>query len=241
MINLFSSANSFRSILTVDKKSKADGGSDSIFTIAEELGLDKIFLIEDNPSSFPQALKNGGDKLVYGLNLTVCNDSDDKTPESSETEHKIYFLAKSGKGYKESLMRLYSDAATRGNYDGVARTDFKRIKEFWSDELVMMIPFYGSFLHKNLTTFSHCMVEFAGYDPVFCVESHNLPLDKLMGKKVKEYCGDAYEVIETNRAYYKDESNALAYMVYMCIQNKSDMEKPNLDGFCSGEFYVKWK
>lgn len=239
MIHLFSSANSFNSILTIDKESKGKGGSDSIFTIAEELNLDKIFLIENNPSSFPQALKNGGEKLVYGLKLTVCQDSDEKTLESCETEHKLIFLAKSGKGYKKGLMQLYSDAATRGNYGGLPRTDFKRIKEFWSDQLVMMVPFYGNFLHKNLTTFSNCMVNFKGYDPVFCVESHNLPLDRLMEKNIREYCKGKHEVIETNRVYYKNKEDALSYQVYMCIQNKSNMEKPNLEGFCSDEFFVK--
>jgi len=239
MINLFSSANSFNSILTIDKKSKGEGGSDSIFTIAEELKLDKVFLIENNPSSFPQALKNGGDKLVYGLNMTVCQDSDEKTLESCETEHKIYFLAKSGKGYKEGLMQLYSDAATRGNYNGLPRTDFKRIKEFWSEELVMMIPFYGSFIYKNLTTFSNCMVDFSDYNPVFCVENHSLPTDKIIEDEVRKYCGDKYKILDTNRVYYKDKEDAEAYMTYVCIQNRSNMEKPNLEGFCSDEFYVK--
>jgi DNA polymerase III alpha subunit len=239
MIPLFSSANSFNSILTIDKKSK-EGGSDSIFDICVENNLKECFLIEKNPSSFPQALKNATEKgiqLIYGLEFIVCADSDNKELDSIETEHKIFVLAKSGKGYKESLMKMYSDAATRGNFKGLPRTDFKYIDKFWSDELVMMIPFYGNFLERNLFSFSNCLVNFKKYNPVFCLEYHELPLDKFMRQKLEKYAGDnGFETLETKRVYYKDEGDFLSYLTYAVIQNKSSIECPNLDGMCSKKF-----
>ena len=73
MIYLFSSANSLNSILTIDKKSK-EGGSDSIFQLAKENNIDQVFLIEKNPSSFPQALSNATE-LGATARLRVIVDS----------------------------------------------------------------------------------------------------------------------------------------------------------------------
>jgi hypothetical protein len=243
MIYLFSSANSFNSILTIDKKSKGEGHADSIFEIAVEKKLDKVFIIEKNPSSFPQALKNATDlglQLVYGLKLTVCEDSDTKDLESCETEHKLIFLAKTGRAYKECLMKLYSDAATRGNYNGLPRTDFKRIKQFWGDEMVMMVPFYDNFLERNLTTFSNCMVKFKGFDPIFTVEYNELPLDRFMKKKILDYCAEnGHNYLDSQTVYYKKEEDVLPFMVYKTIQKKSDINCPNLDGMCSSKFCIE--
>lgn len=239
MIYLFSSANSLNSILTIDKKSK-EGGSDSIFQLAKENNIDQVFLIEKNPSSFPQALSNAtelGLQLVYGLSLTVCEDSDDKELESISTEHKMVFIAKTGEAYKNILMKLYSDAATRGNYNGLPRTDFDRIKEFWGEDMLMMVPFYDNFLHKNLFSFGNCLVKFHEYNPTFCVEYHELPLDRMMAIKIKEYCKENnYDYINSHSVRYKSEEDIDAYLTYRCIQNKSSIQCPNLEGFSSNKF-----
>jgi len=54
MTYLFYTANSFNSILTID------GGENSIAQIAEDKNLNKVFIVEKNPSSFPTAFKSLG-------------------------------------------------------------------------------------------------------------------------------------------------------------------------------------
>ena len=237
MIYFFSSANSFNSILTIDKPFKEkEGGSDSIFTIAKEKNLDTVYLVEKNPSSFPQALKNAtecGLKLVYGLKLTVCQDMDDKSPESISTEHKMIFFARSGNGYKEGLMKMYSLAATRGNFGGLPRIDLKTAREY-IHHVYTVIPFYDSYIYQNLFNFGQCIVEL-DFPHVYAVESNDLPLDKLMAKKVRE----AGEIIDVQSIYYKKREDLLAYVTYRAIQNKSSVDCPNLSGFGSGGFCVE--
>ena len=58
-----------------------------------------------------------------------------------------------------------------------------------------------------------------------------------MAEKIKEYCkNNKHEWMDTHTVYYKSPEDITAYMTYRCIQNKSDIECPNLNGFCSDKF-----
>ena len=136
-------------------------------------------------------------------------------------------------------MKLYSDAATRGNYNGLPRTDFKRIKQFWGDEMTMVVPFYNNFLHNNLFNFNSCIPKIDGFDPIFAVESHDLPYDGVMRQKMEGYAKEGgYEVVEARSTYYRAKKDFLSYLTYKCIQNRSSIECPNLEGMCSENFFA---
>lgn len=233
MTYLFYTANSFNSILTID------GGENSIAQIAEDKNLNKVFIVEKNPSSFPTAFKSLGEKLVYGIEFTVCENMDSDSLESIETEHKIIIFAKTGSGWRDSLMKLYSLGYTEGYFKGSPRLDFNKIKEYWTDELLMMIPFYDSFIYNNLFKFSCCNFSLK-QKPIFCLEGHDLPYDNILKRKVIEFASaNNCETIETHKVCYRNSVDIVPYQTYKCVQNKSDMEKPNLDGFASDKFCLK--
>ena len=237
MIYLFYSANSFNSILSLSEKT-IGGGSNSIVEIADEMVLDKVFLVEKNPSSFPLAFKNLGKKLVYGIEFIVCQNIEDKTVSSVETEHKIIVFAKSGSSYSNSLMKLYSIAATDGDYDGQPRLDFNLINKNWSDDLIMIIPFYDSFLYNNFLLGYNCNISL-NQNPIFCLESHDLPYDVIIKKKVKEFADqNNCETLNTHKVLYKRKVDIVSFQTYKCIQNKTTIEKPNLEGFASKSFNI---
>lgn len=241
MIPLFSSSNSFNSILTIDEKN-VENGSYSIFQVAKELALTKVYLAEKNPSSFPQALSNAKKnelQLIYGLYFTVCYDLEDTELPSRDTEHKILVFAKSGTGYKR-LMQLYSDSATIGFHE-YPRIDVKLLKKHWNNqELFLIIPFYDSFLWQNTFFFKQCVFnELKTFDPLFSIEDHGKANDKYFQKKVVAYCDQqGYNYIKTHTCYYAHREDFKSYMVYRCIQNKSDMREPNLADFNSDQFYA---
>jgi DNA polymerase III alpha subunit len=237
MIYLFYSSNSFNSILSLSNKT-VGGGSNSIVEIAEEMALDKVFLIEKNPSSFPLAFNNLGKKLVYGIEFIICENIEDKVVESVETEHKVIILAKDGASYNEGLMKLYSISATEGDFGGQPRLDFKTINENWCDGLVMIIPFYDSFLYNNLLLGSRCNISLT-QKPIFCIEDHDLPYDAVIKKKVRQFAEqNNCETLQTHKVLYKRKFDIVSYQTYRCIQNKSSMEKPNLEGFASKNFNI---
>ncbi len=232
MTYLFYTANSFNSILTID------GGKNSIVKISEEKNLNKVFIVEKNPSSFPTAFKALGEKLVYGIEFIVCENIESDEIESIETEHKIIIFAKTGSGWNNHLMKLYSTAYVDGHFKGVPRLDFKMINKYWDDDLLMMIPFYDSFIYNNLLKFSCCNISLK-QKPLFCLESHDLPYDNILRRKVTEFAdANNCDTIETHKVCYRDSIDIIPYQTYKCVQNKSDMEKPNLDGFASDKFCI---
>jgi len=237
MIYLFYSANSFNSILSLSEKA-VGGGSNSIVEIAEEMSIDKVFLVEKNPSSFPLAFNNLGKKLVYGIEFIVCQNIEDKTPASVETEHKVIIFAKSGSSYSNFLMKLYSIAATEGDYNGQPRLDFKIIDNNWDQDLLMVIPFYDSFLYNNLLLGYKCNISL-NQNPILCLENHDLPYDVIMKKKVKQFADqNDCETLDTHKVLYKRKIDVISFQTYKCIKNKTNIEKPNLEGFASKSFNI---
>jgi hypothetical protein len=46
---------------------------------------------------------------------------------------------------------------------------------------------------------------------------------------------------ETKSIYYKNRDDFLAYLTFRCINNRSSLEKPNIDHMCSDEFcFESW-
>lgn len=237
MIYLFYSANSFNSILSLSEKT-VGGGSNSIVEIADEMAMDKVFLVEKNPSSFPLAFKNLGKKLVYGIEFIVCENIEDKTTGSIETQHKIIIFSTTGSAYNDGLMKLYSSAATYGDYNGQPRLDFNTINKNWVEGLIILIPFYDSFLYNNLLLGYNCNISLSK-KPIFCIEDHDLPYDKIIKKKVLEFAEqNNCETLQTHKVLYKRKVDIASFQTYKCIQNKSNMEKPNLEGFASNSFNI---
>ena len=244
VIPLFKSHYSLgRAILTLDMpKEFTDDRSDTVFDIVDDITpeLKDIFLVEDSMAGFLEAYTNAKElkkKLIFGLRLTFCPDSLEKSEEGRKNSYKNIIFIKNEAGYKQ-LIKIYTYAAQDGFYYE-PRLDFKKLKEFWTDDLILGIPFYDSFLYNNKYTDSQCIPDFSFNNPVFLIENNDTLLDKDMGEAVEKFCEGKYETVKAQSVYYRRDEDFGAYMTARCINKRTTTEKPNLDGMCSDQFSIE--
>ena len=246
VIPLFKSHYSLgRSILTLQTPDSCiEDGPNSIINLATENNMKKLFLVEDNMSSFLEAYthcKENDLHLIYGIRMTFCPDMNEKSEDSRSKSCKYILFIKNTEGYKK-LINIYSAAAKTGFYYE-PRMDFKTLKENWcNDSLLLAVPFYDSFIYKNSLTCSVCIPEIDFTKPVFFTESNNLPFDDLLEEKVKKYCHKKYKIVKAKSIYYKLKDDFKSYLTFRCINNRSTLNRPQLDHMCSDEFCLEsWK
>ena len=173
--------------------------------------------------------------------MTFCPDMDEKSEDSRNKSCKYIIFIKNTEGYKK-LIKIYSIAAKRGFYYE-PRMDFKTLKDYWTNSgLLLAVPFYDSFIYKNSLTYSVCIPEMDFTDPVFFIEKNGLPFDGILEEKVKKYCRKKYKTVETKSIYYELKNDFKSYLTFRCINNRSTLNRPQLDHMCSSEFCLEsWK
>ena len=230
MIPVFTSHYSFgKSILTLELPSKCNpNGPRSIFSILEENKQKELFLLENSMTGFPQAINNAeeqGVQLMYGVQLAF------------EGGHKINVFARTSKGCG-LLNKIYSQTISKDN----CSCDEKILKDNWSEkDLLLVIPFYDSFIHQNLTTFEACTPNLSLFHPTFFLQGNGLPFDPLIRRTVEKYTSkNNFNTQEVKSVLYEKKEDIEALQAYKCICSrkfgKSSLSKPNLDHFGSNEF-----
>ena len=233
-----------KSILTLEEAgSSTKGGPQSIIDLCKENKLEDLFLVDDSMSGFLQGYLNcekAGINFRFGLRISVCEDLDEKNEEKRKKTSKIIVFAKNKEGYKK-LIKIYTEAAQKGFYY-VPRTDYKSLKKHWSDkDLNMVVPFYDSFLHLNTLHGYMCMPDFSFCKPVYAVEQNDIPFNYLIEKRVEEYCKDD-KCLNVKSVFYNKKEDFKAFLTFRCINNRSTLDKPNLDHMTSNEFCLEnWK
>lgn len=230
-----------RSILTLEEPSEAQNKPKSIMDLALKSNLKEVFLVEDSISGFLQAYKNcqkSNLQLNFGLRITICPDISEKSPESLSKSCKYIIFAKSVEGYKR-LIKIYSDAAKIGFYYE-PRIDFASLKKNWSEaDLMLVVPFYDSFIHKNITSYSICVPDFSFAKPVFFIEDSDLPFDSLIKRRAEEYSTNEYSCIRVRSIYYSKKSDFKTYLTFRCINNRSTLDSPKLEHMSSSYFNME--
>jgi DNA polymerase-3 subunit alpha len=239
MIPLFKSHYSLgRSILTLEDKDEKDDYPDSIIQICKENKMKELYLVEDNMSSFLEAYSNcrkNNIKLNYGLRISVTESMSDKSEESKTKSSKIILFFKNKKGYQQ-LTKLYSIAAKEGFYYE-PRLDYETISKNWSDDLILCIPFYDSFIFNNTLKNSLCIPQFDFTKPIFFIEDNDLPFDSLVKQKALSFAEkNGLKIYKAQSIFYKERKDFKAYLTFRCINNRSILNKPNLDHMSSNEF-----
>jgi DNA polymerase III alpha subunit len=236
-IPLFTSAFSFKGILSLDPSSECrDGGADSIVKICEDYDIKTPFLIEENMAGFAQARKNFGDRdYSYGLRVTFCNDIEDKNKESESSNCKYVIF-----GDDTRLIKAFTKASVDGVYNNTPRLDFNVLKELWDDSMVLAVPFYDSFIFNNSFFFGNCIPDFSFCKPVFFIEDNGIFFDKYIREKVLKFVDEnGYEKFDAKSIYYKNRSDYEAWLTYRCIQERATLEKPNFNHCMSKEFCLE--
>ena len=228
-----------KSILTLEKSEKSvQNGPDSIIDIAKTGELKEIFLVDDCMAGFLEAYKNCQEaklNLRFGVRLTICENMDKKDEESLSSEHRLIVFIKNSEGYKD-LVKIYSKSAIDGFYYR-PRIDCSTLKKMWSKNLLLAVPFYDSFIFNNVLTFSICIPEIDFAEATLFTESNLLPFDDLLANHVKSYAEKNKLPVESAKSiYYKDRKDFSAYLTFRCINNRSTLEKPQLDHMSSAEF-----
>lgn len=244
IIPLFKSHYSLgRSILTLDKE-RGPKDADSILLLVKELGRKHFVLVDDSISGFLECHTNCKDlglDFNFGFRVTLTPDIDKKDEDSLNQSSKYIIFANDTDGYKR-LIKISTKAATDGYYYE-PRIDFKTLKTYWSnDSLTLGVPFYDSFIFKNTMLGHHCTPEFHALDckPVFFVEDNELPFDNLVRKKVEKYAAaEGFETQEAQSVYYKKRADFIHYLTARCINNRSTLEKPELEHMGSDSFCLE--
>ena len=235
-----------RSILTLESLgSSIENGPDSIIDICENNKLESVTLVDEAMTGYLQAYKNAKEaklKLIFGLKISICPDLREKGESELAKTHKVIIFIKNKKGYSK-LIKLSTEAAIEGFYYK-PRTDYSSLKKIWDEkDLSLCIPFYDSFIYKNLLTTSTCVPEFDFTSPIFLTEENNLPFDEILKNKTIEYASkNSHNHMKTQSVFYKDKKDFKAYLTFRCINNRSSLDKPELSHMCSDEFcFEGWK
>ena len=242
VVPIFRSNYSLTSILTLDKATPESdrnaNRADSVFDICNDNEIKDVFIADNNLSGLVEAYENSktaGLNLRYGFRVNVCNNIDDKTEQSVKTEGKLILFAKN-ESFKD-LIKLHNIAATAGIYDGKPRLDYSTIKKNWTKNLLMVIPFYDSFIFNNLLYGHECIPDIDFATPYICIEDNGLPFDSLIKNQITNSI--KYDQINSKTIYYNKRKDFNAYMTYRCILNRTNFQKPELAHFGSTEFCME--
>lgn len=245
MLPLFKSHYSLgRSILTLEDKEEQDSYPDSIIQIAKQKELKTIYLVEDNMSSFLEAYHNTRKydiKLNYGVRLSINDDINNKTEDAKIKTSKIILFSRNKNGH-EILTKLYSIASKEGFYYE-PRLDYKTLKQNWSDNLLLCIPHYDSFIFNNTLKNFICIPQFEFTKPIFFIEDNGLPFDYLIKNKIEKYSQEnKLELYKAKSIFYNKKNDFKSYLTFRCINNRSILNKPDLEHMSSNEFcFESWE
>tara|TARA_Y100000361_G_C11161802_1_gene347914 strand:- start:1968 stop:2744 length:777 start_codon:yes stop_codon:yes gene_type:complete len=221
-----------------------ESGPDSVIDIAIDNEINDLFLVEDSFVGFLEArsaCEKSDINLIFGISLNICNNlSNIEEGEKNIPFHKINIFSKSSTGC-QILYKIYTEIHC--DHNGIGDLDL--IKKYWDqDHLSMTIPFYDSFIFKNLFTFDIFSPSFSEFSPVFFIEEKGLPYDDFLKRSVVSYAdSNDFETQNTHSIYYKNKKDFDAFVSYKLICSrgsyggfKSSLEKPNLDHMSSDEF-----
>ena len=245
IIPLFSVSSSLKGggVFTTEKAGAAKDsgrvrGPVSLCDLAKDEGMKKLTIVASNFADFMTGYKNlakAGCDMAFGLKVVVCDDIAVKDEESLKSESKVVLFMRSDKAY-HALINLYTKAATDGFYY-VPRLDWKTLRYMWSDELILGLPFYSSFLAKNTLTFAAITPDLP-VKPVLLREAgQEMPFDDLLNGAVDQYAAaSGAEVQPVKSIYYKRREDAKAWQVWQAILRRTGWDNPGLEHCCSREF-----
>jgi DNA polymerase III alpha subunit len=235
MIPLFKTHYSIsKSILTLESEPDKDG-PDSVWPICKEYDIKDLYLVEDTMSGFLKAYEGAKENnlnLRFGLRLSC------KTGDNSE--HKVVVFALNSDGCGD-LNKLSSEINTKLS----GFTSYEHLKQHWTKNLQMVVPYYDSFLFQNLFTFNICVPDFSFAQPIFIKENNGLPYEYAYNRELAKF-EDKYEFLDAKSIYYKTRADFKAWQTFKCMHRKgygaASLEKPEMSHCCSNEFCIEsWK
>jgi len=243
------------SALTLEEAGKTEPGhAASICDIAKTHGLKQVTLVEDRVDGFFEAYKNiqkaGIYQLVYGLRFVVVPDMTDKTEASKRQESRVTVFLRNAQGYKD-VLKLWNGAWTAGSYtppreSNYGRLDWKMLKQHWTPNLSLALPWASSFLAKNTLTFSTIIPDFpvpTSEITLFKEIDSGLPFADLIDQAIDRFAADSGAQVQSVKSvYYEKRDDFMSYMIYRAMLNRGEFSKPNINDLSSDHFsFEDWK
>ena len=230
-----------------EEKEAEDGGPPLIVKMAKEAKLTEIYFVSTNFYSFREALKRCEDnniKLIFGLQILVTEDSKDQSDLSSQKESKVIIWLKNSQAYYD-IIKLYSAVYTDStNKYYHFRTDWKTIKKYWTDNMILCLPYFDSIIHNSLLKYAPAVICDFPCKPLVMKEINSgLPYSLLLDDETDRFAKEhELEVIKIKTIYYEKYTDVSAYMVYKMIDAKTTWDKPEKEFLCSNRFcFEDWK
>ncbi len=216
---------------------------DTVRDMAEEFSWKKIYLCENNLGGFVPAYKEAKKvkaQLCFGWIVSIVEDASKKEDQPSS---KVTIWVKSEAGWK-SLVKIATKAQVAHSFNGQTRTDWKTLQEHWTDELVLGIPFYDSFLHVNSCSKNAVVPDFGSIRPYIFVENNDVFFDGMLREKALEFAkAYGFPVVEAKTCYYKNRADLIFFQARKLMDRKTfgggTVEEPNMEYFASNEFCVE--
>jgi len=181
-----------------------------------------IVVVEDSLSGFRRlnnARKEFNKKLIFGLRIDVKSDSEPS---------KVVFFAKNDDGFK-ALKKINNKAAIEGN--GVYTLDIRDLKD-----IDVTIPFYDSYLHKNIHNFGMHHLDLNDIDVTYFEESNDHPFDFFIKKELRRL---KVNTMLVKSVYYEHTEDFKAFQFFKAICNRNrppTFDNPRLNHLCSDKF-----
>ena len=240
---IFYSHASGKSILTGWKESECvEGGPTSIIKLVKQAGLKKFIYVGSSFHDYVEILKNSeaaGLQMIFGLEILMCPNSEEKTDEAIKSNHKIIVFQKNSEGYKD-LVKLYSKWKTNiSNKYYEFRFDYKQLRECWTPNLSLALPFFNSFLAANTLQYNCIIIpdlpteEVVLFREVGLVHPHKDLIDFAVDEFNKE---GKYEELAVKSIFYEKREDSKPWIVYKAIQSRGNFSAPKLEYLASDDF-----
>lgn len=211
--------------------------------LALKAGLKQVFLVDSSMAGIHPAYKTldkVGISLVFGLLVHFVSDATDKGENANVGAHKNIIFIKNENGYKD-LIKI-STKAHVDFFHEIPRLDYNYFHNIYNpDNIALAVPFYNSFLARNVMAEGQCVPDFRKIKPTFFLEENELPFDGPLRRLVARYAeNEGCETVEAQTVLYESPKQALAYQVRRLMnrsQGKANtIVKPNLDHWGSDTF-----
>jgi len=160
----------------------------------------------------------------------------ENTEDNAGNRHKIIVFVKNTQGHKD-LIRLHN----RANIEEKGVFTPRLLKEHWTENLKLAIPFYDSYLFNNTLYQKSCIPEFGEIPLTFFREDNMLPFDSLVASTLPAHA----KIVDVKTVLYTRRESFETWLTYRCALNlnvkgkKRTLEAPNFDHCHSKEFSVE--
>ena len=88
-----------------------------------------------------------------------------------------------------------------------------------------------------------CVPNFNFTKPVMFLENNCLPFNSIIKEKIIKYAeANKLEILNVKSIYYKTKKDFKSYLTFRCINNRTTLNKPELNHMSSDEFsFESWK